>query len=173
MRDEIRELQLRLGLTAVYVTHDQSEALAVSDKIIVMDRARVAQQGTADELYRAPASRFIAAFIGEANLVAGRREADGTLRLGALAVPGPVGREGSVQVALRPEAIRLWETPPAAPHLLGRIATALYLGDHLEYVVETELGTLFVIDSEVDRRLARGAAVAITFRASGVCALPD
>ena len=173
VRDEIRELQLRLGLTAVYVTHDQSEALAVSDKIIVMDQARIAQQGSADELYRVPASRFIAGFIGEANLVSGRREADGTLRLATLAVPGPPGREGPVQVALRPEAIRLWETPPPAPHLAGRVATALYLGDHLEYVVETELGTLFVIDADVDRRLARGAGVAVTFRASGVCPLPD
>ena len=71
VRQEIRELQQSLDLTVIYVTHDQEEALAVSDQVIVMDRGRIAQQGTPAELYEAPASRFLADFIGDANLVAG------------------------------------------------------------------------------------------------------
>src|SRR6478609_9474560 len=71
VRQEIRELQQSLDLTVIYVTHDQEEALAVSDQVIVMDRGRIAQQGAPAELYEAPASRFLADFIGDANLVTG------------------------------------------------------------------------------------------------------
>src|SRR5499426_4139524 len=85
VRAEIRELQQRLGLTVVYVTHDQEEALAVSDRIIVMDDAEIAQQGTPVELYREPASRFVADFIGEANLVVGTLERTDA-RLGVVAL---------------------------------------------------------------------------------------
>src|SRR5690606_40231172 len=71
VREEIRELQQKLGITAVYVTHDQAEALAISDKIIVMNRAVIAQEGTPEELYEAPADVFVADFIGDANVVEG------------------------------------------------------------------------------------------------------
>ena len=71
MREEIRDLQQRLGLTVVYVTHDQSEALAVSDRIIVMDKAVIAQEGAPRELYAQPKDAFVAGFMGEANRVRG------------------------------------------------------------------------------------------------------
>src|SRR5581483_9823562 len=71
VRQEIRELQQSLELTVIYVTHDQEEALAVSDQVIVMDRGRIAQQGAPADLYDAPSNRFLADFIGDANLVAG------------------------------------------------------------------------------------------------------
>ena len=79
VRQEIRDLQQSLDLTVIYVTHDQEEALAVSDHIIVMESGRIAQQGTPHELYEQPASRFLADFIGDANLVDGdlMAEADG------------------------------------------------------------------------------------------------
>ena len=86
MRDEIRALQQRLGLTVAYVTHDQSEALAVSDQIVVMDAGRIAQAGTPQQLYEQPASEFVAGFMGEAMLFDGQAHADGTVRLGPLAV---------------------------------------------------------------------------------------
>src|SRR5690606_30981343 len=69
VRDEIREIQQKLGLTVVYVTHDQEEALAVSDRIIVMNNAAIAQDGTPRDLYEAPANAFVAEFIGEADLL--------------------------------------------------------------------------------------------------------
>ena len=86
MREEIRALQQRLGLTVAYVTHDQSEALAVSDQIIVMDAGRIAQAGTPQQLYEHPASEFVAGFMGEAMLFDGQALADGTVRLGPLTV---------------------------------------------------------------------------------------
>src|SRR5437899_3346094 len=113
MREEIRELQQRLQLTVVYVTHDQSEALAVSDMIIVMNQGVIAQMGAPRDLYEAPASRFIAGFIGEANLIRGTlRRVDE--RMGELEI-GPLSLEiehrglpqGTVDVAIRPEAVEI------------------------------------------------------------------
>ena len=69
MRGEIRELQRRLGITTVYVTHDQEEAMAISDRIAVMNKGAIVQDGTAEELYRRPASEFVARFIGRSNLI--------------------------------------------------------------------------------------------------------
>ena len=81
VREEIRELQQSLSLTVLYVTHDQEEALAVSDHIIVMNRGKIAQQGTPDDLYEAPNSRFLADFIGDANLVDGELALAGDRRV--------------------------------------------------------------------------------------------
>jgi iron(III) transport system ATP-binding protein len=72
MREEIRELQQRLGLTVVYVTHDQQEAMAVSDRIIVMNVGVIEQIGTPEQIYNSPKSRFVADFVGSANLIKGR-----------------------------------------------------------------------------------------------------
>ena len=106
MREEIRALQQRLKLTVAYVTHDQSEALAVSDQIIVMDHGRIAQRGTPQELYERPASEFVAGFMGEAMLFAAPWRPDGTRRLGPLRTRSRASRcaPGAVQVAVRPEA---------------------------------------------------------------------
>ncbi len=113
MREEIRDLQQRLGLTVVYVTHDQSEALAVSDRIIVMDRAVIAQSGSPRELYALPRDAFVATFMGEANRARGMlvREDDlhGAVQLGPLNIR--VAHRGlpagEVEVAIRPEAVLL------------------------------------------------------------------
>src|SRR4030095_14904669 len=75
MREEIRDLQRRLAITTIYVTHDQEEAMAVSDRIAVMNQGTVVQEGTAEDLYHRPASEFVARFVGRVNLVVGRIEA--------------------------------------------------------------------------------------------------
>src|SRR5687767_2872486 len=105
MREEIRDLQQRLGLTVVYVTHDQSEALAVSDRIIVMDHGVIAQAGSPQQLYEYPASEFVAGFMGEAMLFPARADASGTVALGPLRITPRQGMtQGAVKVAVRPEA---------------------------------------------------------------------
>ena len=126
MREEIRGLQQRLGLTVAYVTHDQQEAMAVSDRIIVMERGKVAQIGTPRELYERPASEFVAGFMGEAVLFDAVALADGTVRLGPLTIrPGPPSAPGKVRLAIRPEAWRVlapesarlprrWPRPPTS-----------------------------------------------------------
>jgi len=176
MREEIRDLQQRLGLTVVYVTHDQSEALAVSDRIIVMDKAVIAQEGAPRELYARPRSAFVAAFMGEANRVSGmlaRRDATtGDVTLGPLTVtlPHPDLADGAIEVAIRPEAVSL-RAPGSSP-LAGVVRKAAYLGSTMEYTVDTAIGALFVIDGGVDRPLAVGANVAVALAAHGVIAIP-
>ncbi|OYU72405.1 MAG: ABC transporter ATP-binding protein, partial [Burkholderiales bacterium PBB5] len=91
MREEIRAIQQRLKLTVAYVTHDQAEALAVSDQIVVMDGGRIAQAGTPQQLYEQPATAFVAGFMGEALLFDAVAAADGTVTLGPLALPTPWG----------------------------------------------------------------------------------
>jgi len=176
VREEIRELQQSLGLTVAYVTHDQQEALAVSDQIIVMSNSRIAQIGAPRELYEAPRDRFVADFIGDANLVeaelGAHRGARAPLRLGGLdleldhrgAAPGPV------RVAIRPESIVLKKENSSG--LRGTIRKAAYLGTHMEYTVEAPIGSLFVVDREVSRPMLAGTEVSITLADHGVALVP-
>ncbi len=172
VRTEIRELQQRLGFTAVYVTHDQEEALAVSDRIVVMVEGRIAQEGPPRALYESPASSFIADFMGEANVVpcevVGVEGAEAVVRLGALAqrVAGRAARPGPAQRAGRPNGGRL--APADDGGLKGLVRHAAYLGDHVEYEVETEVGTLYVVDPDVERSLAATTPVAIGLHNRGV-----
>jgi iron(III) transport system ATP-binding protein len=177
VRTEIRELQQRLGFTAVYVTHDQDEALAVSDRIIVMKDGHIAQEGTPRDLYEAPASAFIADFMGEANVVACEVVAvegeDATIRIGAHEhrVPSRNAKLGPAKLAVRPNSITL--EPAADAAFSGRITHAAYLGDHVEYEVETANGTLFVVDPAVERALAPKTGVNIGFKGRGIAIIND
>ena len=175
VRDEIRELQQKLGLTTVYVTHDQEEALAVSDRIIVMRDAEIAQIGSPRELYQAPDDRFVADFIGDANVVDGRIVSiDGELalvRIGeALEVYLPHrGLEpGPVKVALRPESLHL---SADGSGLAGEVLKATYLGGHVEYRLATALGELFAVDHQGELAAAAGARISIGLRERGVALL--
>ena len=151
MREEIRALQQRLRLTVAYVTHDQSEALAVSDQIVVMNAGLIAQAGTPQQLYEHPASEFVAGFMGEAMLFDGQALADGTVQLGPLRVQArqPV-TAGPVKVAVRPEAWRL-SLDEASPGLRGTVQKSAYLGSIQELTLDTTLGAIFVVSPELDR----------------------
>ncbi|MCY7318824.1 MAG: ABC transporter ATP-binding protein [Ramlibacter sp.] len=166
MREEIRSLQQRLRLTVAYVTHDQSEALAVSDQIIVMDHGLIAQQGTPQELYEYPKTEFVAGFMGEAMLFPARADAAGTVSLGPLRIAPRHGvSEGAVKVAVRPEA---WHIGPPGTGLAARLAKAAYLGSNYEYSFETELGPIFVVTAELGNVLDIGADVGLRLADHGV-----
>ncbi len=173
MREEIRELQQNLGLTTVYVTHDQEEALAVSDRIIVMRNAAIAQEGNPRQLYEEPADAFVADFIGDSNLVKGEIvsvELDkARVRIGGIekSLASHGLRAGSADVAIRPESIRL-EAVAVDGGIEGNVLKATYLGNHMEYMVETAIGELFVIDHEIGSMLSRGAAVTVVLDDRGV-----
>jgi len=172
MREEIRDLQRRLSLTVVYVTHDQSEAMAVSDRIIVMNNGGIAQEGAPRELYERPQDVFVAGFMGDANRVRGtlRRVDD---RVGELAI-GPLKLsiehrglpQGPVEVAIRPEAIAIGAANGQG--LPGTVRKATYLGGLMEYTIATELGDLFVVDMAVARALSSGTAVSLKLANHGV-----
>lgn len=173
MRDDIRDLQQSLGLTSVYVTHDQEEALAVSDKIIVMNRAVIAQEGTPRDLYERPADRFVADFIGGANLIegriTGRAERSAMVDLGGVQINVPDRPEApeDVLVAIRPNAIRL-DTTRQQKGLPVVVRKSVYLGSHMEYALESDVGELFAIDHNVSGAVAPGTDAVACFTETGM-----
>ena len=152
MRDELRALQRRLGKTSIYVTHDQTEALALSDRIAVLSHGRIEQIGTPSEIYERPATAFVADFIGSSNLLKARivgkagagiavETADG-LRL--VCASGDGGGASDVSILIRPERIRVQPpgTAGASPEnrFPARIADVTYLGEDLHLRVELDGG---------------------------------
>ena len=172
VRTDIRDLQQRLGFTAVYVTHDQEEALAVSDKIIVMKEGDIAQQGAPESLYHAPNSVFIADFMGEANILPCEVEqldgSEALVRLGSqrYRVRGNGLKTGAAQLSVRPQFITL--RGEGAGALRGEVTHSTWLGDHIEYEVATELGSLFIVDAEMEQQLPLASNVAIDFKPQGL-----
>ena len=146
MQAELSRLQRKVGITFVYVTHDQEEALAMSDRIAVMDRGRVLQVGTPTEIYGDPAAAFVMEFIGSPNVFAGRVEAvrgdaaqvavDGAGLMRGRCVGG-IERGAAARVMIRPERVRLSATPPpdAASLVTGRVSKVANLGFITHYFV--------------------------------------
>ena len=170
MREEIRALQQRLKLTVAYVTHDQNEALAVSDEIIVMDAGRIAQRGTPQTLYERPASEFVAGFMGEAMLFDGQVEGDGTVVLGPIRLtPRQPVPPGAVRVAVRPEA---WRLSPQEPGLEAVVQKSAYLGSTQELTLQSALGSIFVVWPEPEPLLRAGQRVWLALSGHGVSVVP-
>ena len=181
---ELKRVQLEVGITFVYVTHDQEEALALSDRIAVMDRGRVEQIGAPEELYDTPRTLFVAGFIGTSNLLPGTVESvDGADALVRLA-DGPrcvaranTSRPGDeVDVAVRPECILLEREDPAGPDdgpsLHGEVQQSAYLGTSVSHVVDTGAGvTIQVVVPRGHERYAIGDAVRIRWRAADAMVL--
>lgn len=148
VRAELRELQRRIGRTTLYVTHDQEEALAISDAVAVMRAGRIVQIGTPLEVYHAPQTVFVADFVGVANFVRGRLR-QGWLEAGAVALR--VGSEersadGEVTVMFRPEAARLHGAPPDRPNVFpGEVTRGLFHGATARYWVRVA-GWTWVVD---------------------------
>ncbi len=179
VREEIRDLQRKLDLTVVYVTHDQQEALAVSDRVIVMSNARIAQSGTPRELYEQPADLFVADFIGDANVLPAEViSVQGTrakVRIAEveLDLPQRGTATGPIKVAARPESMQVSSFKPVRPALKGTILKAAYLGSHLEYAIGTAIGELFAIDRIVARPYTPGTEVWVGFTEYGVTIIPN
>ena len=161
MRVELKQLQRETGITFVFVTHDQEEALTMSDRIAVMSEGEVQQIGTAEEIYEAPNNRFVADFIGETNLIDVTVESIGdicTCRLGngaAIdAIPAGVTRKGSKgHLSIRPERIALTDRPDTAP-LSGTIEHAVYLGTDTQHMIRLDDGTLVTARTQNAHRAA-------------------
>jgi iron(III) transport system ATP-binding protein len=156
MRREIRRIVKENGLTAIYVTHDQEEALAMADRMAVLTRGRIGQIGAPEEIYRHPRSTYVANFIGETNLLAGlvieTRDGFSMVRTAAGALIGrvtdstwtPLAGE-AVQLSIRPEAWRLHEQAGDNP-VSGKITERTYLGQRIQYWIDTPLGRQQVVE---------------------------
>jgi spermidine/putrescine transport system ATP-binding protein len=173
---ELKRIQAEVGITFVYVTHDQEEALTMSDRIAVMHQGRVEQLGTPEELYERPTTRFVADFIGTTNLLAGSVESmDGTTALVRLSggdacrVVGADLRAGqSVEVSIRPESIVLKASNGTAGSdrgpLKAQVEQVAYLGGSVQYQVRTEGGlAITVMAPKVGERHPVGSAVDIAW----------
>lgn len=152
LREDIRDIQRRLGITTIYVTHDQEEALAVSDRICVMNNGNVEQIGTPFEIYRKPLRRFAAAFVGTMNFLPGQIQG-GRLTVGSHTSPFAYGTgTGAVEVAIRPENVVL-----AGPHegeaiaLKGEVRKVTFLGREAHYTLRTEAGEIVAQVADPDR----------------------
>nr|WP_207191591.1 ABC transporter ATP-binding protein [Paracraurococcus ruber] len=172
---ELRRLQRDLGITTVLVTHDQEEALSLSDRIVVLSEGRVQQIAAPQEAYRRPRNRFVADFLGTANLFEGRVAedagalllADGT-RLRCDTTGQSPGRP--VTALIRPECLRL--APPGPDGLAARVAEVIYLGQSVRYHLDSAAGPL--VAAAVDRRggFAAGDAVALDWDAADAWMIP-
>lgn len=179
MRGEIRRLQKDLNITTVYVTHDQEEAMAISDRIAIMDAGKILQIGTAEELYRHPTSGFVATFLGEANVVRCTvlNVAMDIMTLGfgtvrwdiSTTTRYPQGTE--VEAIVRPEAIRLAAT---GRHTPGEILSSTYLGSKVDYLVRVGDQTLKIVQSDptFGPRFVDGTVVDVSLPYAGIEVLP-
>jgi iron(III) transport system ATP-binding protein len=181
MRTEIRELQRRLAITTIYVTHDQEEAMAVSDRIAVMSQGRVVQEGTAQDLYHRPSNEFVATFVGRVNLVPGRVDdlAGGVATVSALgttmrvrAVAAGIARGDAVRVVVRPEAIELVREAGGAP--AATVVTHAFLGEKIEYDVRCGDRALHAVryNAGPGEVIPDGVTVSLRFAEDALALLP-
>ncbi|HCW73493.1 MAG TPA: polyamine ABC transporter ATP-binding protein, partial [Clostridiaceae bacterium] len=150
MRTIIKKLQRELGITTIYVTHDQEEALAISDRIAVMQAGVIQQIDVPEMIYKNPANSFVAGFIGTSNFLNGTARSEKGHSVietphGNLSLHRDLGYEGSVLVSLRPEEGVL-SSDPSAEGLKGKISLATFLGDFMNYEIELEDGKIIEVN---------------------------
>ncbi|MFZ5881964.1 MAG: ABC transporter ATP-binding protein [Chloroflexota bacterium] len=169
LRHEIRRIQRKLGITTIYVTHDQEEALSISDRIVVMSQGRIEQIGTPNEIYNFPTTEFVARFVGQINLLPVEivNPTEGVVRVGAQVIrAGQFGHLNGkpMRLAVRPEELNPGRSD-GANHLLGRVDTITYLGSIIRISVDVE-GHLVSLDMFNERRLqipTVGAPIELNF----------
>jgi len=180
LMNELRNILTRVGQTAIYVTHDQQEAFALADRVVILNAGRVAQIGTPQEVYRNPADVFVARFLGLTNLVSGQWTVDGGQKklrtaLGVLALPEGACHEGEVTVLIRPDAARLDLTgleDLSGLAVNGVLAERSFRGRHTRVVVRANETTLeFEMDSTASLPPV-GSPIRLSLRPDAVMCLP-
>ena len=170
MRDEIRSLQRQIGITAVYVTHDRSEALAISDRVGVMLQGRLVQCDTAETLYRKPVNAFVAGFLGHANLLEGRIE-NGQVMVGSACLAATARSDTpAVTLMIRPEMIELGA---AKAGFSGLIEGSTFLGGTIDYVVAVrEFGTRVRVQESGGAAMRRHGPQTVSIPEEAVVLMP-
>ncbi|MFB6266216.1 MAG: ABC transporter ATP-binding protein [Halodesulfurarchaeum sp.] len=182
MQVELKNLQEELDITFVYVTHDQEEALTMSDEIAVMNGGRIEQIGTATEIYEEPATEFVADFIGETNLIRGTYAEEGERAVVesdglTFEVPETAGAEGEVAFAVRPEKIRLGEAAGGlANRYTAEVTDEIYKGNLGKFVVVLENGQELTVDMQIKDQgeyLSVGREIAVGWATENVVVLTE
>ena len=178
VREDIREIQQKLGVTTIYVTHDQEEALAISDKVIVMNNAVIAQEGSPKNLYNFPKNRFVANFIGDANVVEAKinnknsNSYDLKIAEMNIKVNSDIELDGNVSIALRPEKIFInREKNENCIH--ATINNASFVGNSYQYILNSEAGKLYVVSGETNNIFKVGEKVFLSINDKDVIILND
>lgn len=145
MRQDIKELQKKLGITTVYVTHDQEEALEISDHIAVFNEGIVQQIGTPEETYGSPANRFVANFVGKSNFAEGTASPDGFTTAGGTHIPCdvPENIRGNAVLSFRPESVVWGESPNC---VRGRVSASYYRGAGYQYTIQLDESTQVAVE---------------------------
>ncbi len=183
MRVELKEIQEQLGMTFVYVTHDQEEAMAMSDRIVVMHKGVIAQEGTPAAIYQRPRSSFVADFIGKSNIFAASatRGPNGSMMVALQGGPIMLRTEGGdpgatvAYCCIRPEAIRLANGQTGANILDGTVAKAVNLGAHLDLWIDVAPDTMLkaLVPSELSGDMRPGRAVRVEIAPQAVQLLTE
>ncbi|SIT38904.1 Sulfate/thiosulfate import ATP-binding protein CysA 2 [Paraburkholderia ribeironis] len=171
LRSEMNALLRNLGITTVYVTHDQAEAMELGDRIVVMSAGRIEQIGSPRDIYYRPANRTVAQFVGTINRLAGERR-DGMLTTtgGAVPLPSNPGRANEAhEIFFRPEDA--WLADPATAHLRGRIESSAFLGERTRLTIGGAAPDPLLIDVAGRVELARGTPVGISIAQDALIAL--
>jgi putative spermidine/putrescine transport system ATP-binding protein len=169
LRIEISGLLRRLGITAIYVTHDQSEAMALGDRIVVMSQGSVAQIGTPFDIYRRPATRFVADFIGTMNRLRGRMEG-GVFHCAGGRIAWPAGPSSASEVMFRPEDVNLAE-PDTPADLQGTVSAAFFLGDRTRLLIDVGCEQPLTLEGVVRRPVQAGETLSLRVDAEGLLSL--
>ncbi|MDC3099189.1 ABC transporter ATP-binding protein [Candidatus Pelagibacter sp.] len=178
VREDIREIQQKLGVTTIYVTHDQEEALAISDKVIVMNKAVIAQEGSPKDLYNFPKNKFVANFIGDANVVKAEivnKQSDTyELKLAEMNIKIESDKDlkNSVSVALRPEKIKI-ETTNYENCIHASVNNASFVGNSYQYILNSKIGKLYVVSGETSNPFKLGEEVFLCLDEKDVKVLND
>jgi putative spermidine/putrescine transport system ATP-binding protein len=170
LRVDIDALLRGLGITAVYVTHDQAEAMALGDRIVVMSHGRVTQLGTPREIYFNPANQFVADFIGTMNRIKGAAR-NGSLDTPGGAIPWDGGGSGEVEVLFRPESASIVD--PDKAQLRGRISASFFLGDRTRLLVEGIGEERLVVETADRREYRKGEEIGLSIEPGALLTLRD
>ena len=178
VREDIREIQQKLGVTTIYVTHDQEEALAISDKVIVMNKAVIAQEGSPKELYNFPKNKFVANFIGDANDVTAeiinKQSNIYDLKLAEMNVKIEIDKElnDRVSLALRPEKIEIKRTNNENC-IHAKIKSASFVGSSYQYILSSKIGELYVVSGNTNDIFKVGEEVFLSIDEKDIKILND
>ena len=178
VREDIREIQQKLGVTTIYVTHDQEEALAISDKVIVMNNAVIAQEGSPKDLYNYPKNEFVANFIGDANVVqakiTNKSSESYNLKIAEMniEIKDYKNLNDSVSVALRPEKI-LIDRNKTDNCIKAKINNSSFVGSSYQYILNSNAGRLYVISGDTNNVFKVGEHVFLNIDERDVKILKD
>ena len=178
VREDIREIQQKLGVTTIYVTHDQEEALAISDKVIVMNKAVIAQEGSPKDLYNFPKNKFVANFIGDANDVSAeiinKQSNTYELKLAEMSVKIENNQDlkDKVTLALRPEKIKI-KRDNNNNCIHATIKNASFVGSSYQYILNSKIGNLYVVSGDTNDVFKVGEEVFLSINAKDIKVLSD